>query len=160
MSSPPAPPQTSQARNFGWVVAQFGTIAVLLVIGRVWGAHWEREGSVQAGRALLIFSGLIALGGFLSLGRNLTANPQPRANAVLVQHGIYRFMRHPLYSSLILVGFGWSLLWQSGPALVAALVLVMVLHGKARTEERFLRERFPGYAEYSKRVRRFIPGIY
>jgi protein-S-isoprenylcysteine O-methyltransferase Ste14 len=158
--SSPEPFSPSPKTATAWIAAQFGTLALLLVVGPLWGGHWENYWSARVGRGLLILSGVIALGGFLSLGRNLTPNPQPRANATLVQHGIYAFIRHPLYCSLILGGFGWALLWRSVPALAAALVLAAVLNGKSRVEERFLRERFPEYATYSRKVRRFIPWVY
>jgi protein-S-isoprenylcysteine O-methyltransferase Ste14 len=78
----------------------------------------------------------------------------------MVQSGIYSWMRHPLYTSVICGTLGWSLIWQSWPALAASLVLALLLDAKARHEERWLRQQFPEYAKYEKRVRRFIPGVY
>lgn len=147
-------------RVIAWVAAQFGTIALLLIVGALWRGHWDAFVSAWIGRAILVVSGLVALAGFLALGRNLTANPEPRANATLVRHGIYGFVRHPLYCSLIVGGFGWALLWQSIPALLLAVALALVLDGKARVEERRLKARFPEYADYAGRVRRLIPWIY
>lgn len=46
------------------------------------------------------------------------------------------------------------------PALLVAAMLIPFFHAKARREERWLREKFPEYAEYERRVRRFIPWIY
>ena len=142
------------------MVLQFGTLAAALVAGYVWRGHWDSTVSAKVGRGMLILSALIAGAGFAALGRNLTPNPRPRSTGTLVQHGIYRFMRHPLYSSLILGCLGWSLHRQSGPALGAAFFLAWALDSKARLEERWLCERFPSYPEYSRRVRRFIPWVY
>jgi protein-S-isoprenylcysteine O-methyltransferase Ste14 len=130
------------------------------VLGPLWRGHWDAVVSVPAGTVLLFSSGLIALAGFLALGRNLTPHPKPRADATLVRHGIYGFIRHPLYCSLVLGCIGWGLVWQSGPAAGFAVVLALVLDAKARVEERWLREQFPEYSDYARRVRRFIPGIY
>jgi len=55
---------------------------------------------------------------------------------------------------------GWALVWRSWPALLAALALAPVLCAKARREERWLRQHFPEYAAYERRVRRFIPWIF
>ncbi len=52
------------------------------------------------------------------------------------------------------------MVWQSWPAFLAAAMLIPFFHAKARHEERRLREKFPDYAEYERRVRRFIPRIY
>ena len=143
-----------------WISLQFGTMATVLVTGPVWGGHWEWAASVTVGQVWLVASGLIALAGFAALGLNLTPHPKPRVGGTLVRHGIYRFVRHPLYSSLILGCVGWALKWQSLPALGAALFLAWALDAKARVEEHWLRGRFPEYAEYAARVRRFIPWVY
>jgi len=154
------PTDAVRTRAGVWVALQFGTIAVALVVGPLWGGHWESRVGVLVGRGFLILSGLIALAGFIALGRNLTPHPRPRTDGTLVRHGIYRFIRHPLYSSLIVGCFGWGLNWQSLPALGAALFLAWALDAKARVEEHWLVERFPEYADYARRVRRFIPWVY
>jgi len=78
----------------------------------------------------------------------------------LVQHGIYAVIRHPLYTSVISVSLGWALVWQSWPAILVAAALIPFFHAKAHHEERWLREKFPEYADYERRVRRFIPWLY
>jgi protein-S-isoprenylcysteine O-methyltransferase Ste14 len=55
---------------------------------------------------------------------------------------------------------GWALVWRSWPALLAALALAPFFDGKARREERWLRQQFPEYVGYENRVRRFVPWIY
>lgn len=51
-----------------------------------------------------------------------SSDKEVRLKAVgkLVQHGICAQIRHPLYTSVLLAGFAWALLWQSAPALAAA----------------------------------------
>ena len=149
-------------RNRGGIggVLQVATIAVALAVGPGRGGHRDGQRSVWMGRAFLILSGVIALAGFVALGRNLTPNPKPRDNATLVSRGIYALVRHPLYCSLVLGCLGWGLMWRSGPAVGAAVFLAWALDAKARVEERWLRERFPEYGDYARRVRRFIPWIY
>ena len=68
-------------------------------------------------------------------------------------------IRHPLYTSVIAVAVGWALVWQSWPALVVAAALIPFFGAKARREERWLREIFPEYAEYEKRVPRFLSRV-
>jgi protein-S-isoprenylcysteine O-methyltransferase Ste14 len=154
------PTDAARIRGGVWIALQFGTIAVALVVGPLWRGHWNAEASVWIGRVFLILSGVIALAGFAALGRNLTPHPRPRTDGTLVRHGIYRFVRHPLYSSLIVGCLGWGLNWKSGPAVGAALFLAWALDAKARVEEHWLRERFPEYADYARRVRRFVPWVY
>ena len=112
---------------------------------------------VIAGMVLIIVGAGVALAGAMALGRNLTPFPKPSDSAELVRHGIYAVIRHPLYSSVIAVAIGWALVWQSWPALLVAATLIPFLHAKARREERWLRERFPDYQDYARRVSRFLP---
>lgn len=128
--------------------------------GVIWRHQWS-HGATTVGGALLLFAGAVCgLAGALSLGRNLTPFPQPSARTNLVQTGIYGLMRHPLYTAVICASLGWALVWASWPALAAALCLGPFFDAKARIEERALRLKFAEYAEYEKRVKRFIPGLY
>lgn len=115
---------------------------------------------VIAGAVMMIVGAAVALAGARALGKNLTPLPKPAEKAQLVRHGIYAVIRHPLYSSVILVSIGWTLVWQSWPTLWVAITLVPFFHAKARYEERWLRRKFSGYADYERQVRRFIPWIY
>lgn len=117
--------------------------------------------SVQLlGAGLLVVGGIVGLAGVKALGRFRTPLPYPSDDSRLVQHGIYALIRHPLYTSALLVSAGWALLWQSLVALLAIPVLAVFYDAKARQEERWLRQRHPAYADYQRRVRRFIPWVY
>ena len=147
-------------RGGWWVGGQF---LLLLAIA---GLDLTGHAAVQplplfiGGLVLIGLATFCSLAGLVALGRNLTPFPQPSARAELVRHGIYRLMRHPLYTSVFGAALGSSLIFQSWPALVASLALGVFFDAKARREERWLRQKFPEYAGYERRVRRFIPWIY
>ena len=97
--------------------------------------------------------------GLRALGWNLTVFPRPKPQGVLVEHGAYRYARHPIYGGglLMFVGFGMI---SSVPALAATALLAYIWIRKSQEEERLLAERFPAYAEYRERVRgRFLPWL-
>jgi protein-S-isoprenylcysteine O-methyltransferase Ste14 len=147
-------------RGGAWVAGQgllLGAIVLLTVVYR--GDEFQIV-VVVIGVVLMVVGAGVALAGAMALGRNLTPFPKPSAQAQLVRHGIYAMIRHPLYTSVIAAALGWALVWQSWPALLVAAMLIPFFHAKARREERWLREKFPEYAAYEQRVRRFIPGIY
>ncbi len=102
-----------------------------------------------------------ALLGLLALCYNRPPNfsiyPQPKAGARLITAGPYRFIRHPMYTALMLVMAGISL-YNGHPVNVAgaALVLVVVVT-KALIEERLLAAAFPEFAAYRRRTWRFVP---
>ena len=116
-------------------------------------------GAVWVGGALLATAAVFGLAGVAALGWGTTPLPKPAQQARLVQTGIYARVRHPLYTSVMLATLGWALIWQSWPSFVAALTLIPFFHAKARREERWLRARFPDYADYERRVPRFFPSF-
>ena len=118
----------------------------------------KASGFLSRGGAWVVVQSIL-MTAVIVLGRNRTPYPQPREGSELVQHGVYAQVRHPLYTSVILASLRWSLIWQSWPAFIAALVLIPFFHAKARREELWLREQFPGYADYERRVPRFVPRL-
>jgi len=91
---------------------------------------------------------------------NFNINPLPKQGGRLITTGPYRYIRHPMYLSLVVVMLGMALYnahWLNfaGLALVTAAV-----SGKAVLEERLLLARFPDYADYRRRTRRIIPGVF
>ena len=146
------------ARGQGWVWGQFLLAAVVILVALV-GPRWTWPGASWLGGALVIIGVVLGMWSLRSLGESLTPYPQPRSRATLVEHGPYRVVRHPIYSSIRVSLLGVSVagsLW----ALLPLAVLVVWWLGKASVEERFLRERYPGYQDYCLRVRhRLIPWV-
>ena len=74
--------------------------------------------------------------------------------------GPYRYMRNPMYSALLLFAAAEVLAYADLWKIACWIALALALFAKALLEERTLRALFPGYAEYARRVRRFIPGVF
>lgn len=111
--------------------------------------------------ALLFAAGLwVAYRGIDALGSSLSALPAPTDGGELVVGGIYRRLRHPIYTGVIGVALGWAFFVVSPAALVLAGALAVWLDLKARREEAWLLERYPGYAAYRRQTARFVPGLY
>ena len=143
-----------------WVLCQSALLFTVFCFGFCARGNWEVFPLRITGVILLLVAAWCGIAGTVVLGRNLTPFPRPAPNGRIVQHGIYRLIRHPLYTSVILAGFGWALVWLSWPSAIAAAVLVPLLHAKSQREEFLLRGKFPEYREYEARTRRFIPWIY
>jgi protein-S-isoprenylcysteine O-methyltransferase Ste14 len=154
-------------RGEGWVLLQ----AVLLVAIPL--AAWQAAMTEQPGLAdqdlvrraggILLIAGLGVIGASvwsLNRGRALSALPHPLETATLVESGPYRFVRHPIYSGLILAGIGAALIRLSPIVGVLTLILAVVLDLKRRREEAWLQERYPAYAAYRSRTRALIPFLY
>lgn len=152
-------------RGEGWVVGQGVLLVLVAVLGLPGLAElpptdatgWLRLG---IGLVLLAAAAVVGLAGLRALGPSLTAMPRPKQDSALVETGIYGVIRHPLYLAVFATGLGWAVATASAPAALAALLLGLWLDAKARREERWLTDAFPGYAAYRRRTHRFVPGIY
>ena len=146
-------------RGTAWVAAQFAVMLALLGAGPLWRVQWPGKATPAIGGALVLTGAWLGIAGVRVLGTHRTPFPEPKPGSQLVTTGIYARVRHPLYGSVVALGFGWALLWRSEPALALAVVQVLFLHTKARFEERLLREHFAAYADYARRVPRFLPRL-
>jgi protein-S-isoprenylcysteine O-methyltransferase Ste14 len=101
---------------------------------------------------MLVVSGVsLALAAGISLGSATKLSPTPGSTA-LVQRGVYRFLRHPMYTSAILASIG---LFLARPLLSVGLAVLAVIFFylfKTGYEERLLLAHYPGYAEYRSRT--------
>jgi len=154
---------TAAQRGRAWVLVQSLLLLALVLtgpLGRSAGEAWLAGIAAVIGSILFALGAVLGLAGVQHLGRNRTPYPQPLADAALVTTGVYAWVRHPLYASLIYAGFGWALLWSSYPALIIAALDLCFFTAKAQAEERHLRAKFPAYADYARRVKRFLPGLW
>jgi protein-S-isoprenylcysteine O-methyltransferase Ste14 len=109
---------------------------------------------------LLLLAGFVILGfSALSLGKSLTPHPIPGKDAVLVTDGLYRFVKHPIYSGLLLVAIGLTIAGGFFPHVLFLIALTLLLNYKASFEEALLTKTYAGYADYSKKTGRFVPRL-
>ena len=156
--------QAPRGSGIGFVLVQ----AVLLGILFFGPAHLNPDASIEPPNDLLLWCGygifilgtVIALIAAINLGKNLTPLPRPKENAELIQRGLYRFVRHPIYFGVIVLSLGWGLIQQSALVWLYVLIIAIFFDIKSRKEEQWLVERFSAYVTYQGRVRKLIPWIY
>ena len=152
-------------RGEGWVLVQFVLLGGIVLAGLAGlpGAGWSgaiRIAQVGLGSLAIGFGALLALGGVIALGRSLSPFPSPTEANRLVESGVYRYVRHPVYAGIVLASFGWGLVAGSLLAIALALLLLGWFDLKARREEAWLAARHPDYAAYRTRTRKFLPFLY
>lgn len=107
---------------------------------------------VGAGLSLMIVSAI-------QLGRSYSSLTQPRASGVFVRRGIYRYVRHPIYTGFMIVSLAFLLSRPTLPVGAAYLLIVLVTNVRAAMEERLLEEKYPEYPEYRRSTKRYIPFV-
>lgn len=147
-----------------WVVAQFPLLFLAYLIPDRSGheaASVVMQWASHAAGLLLFLSGLLlSSGGAITLGRWLTPFPRPLAKSELRTSGAYALVRHPLYSGILFMAFGWSLYSLSIAGVLFDLALLAFFDRKAAREELWLAEKFSGYGAYRRQVKKLIPWIY
>ena len=151
------------AHGEGWVTGQVLLMAAVGVagVGENPGVTGQTLLAFQiVGASLTVLGVVIAAIAVRDLGTSLTPLPEPKLDAHMVETGIYGYVRHPIYVGVIVAALGWALFSVSVLSLVFTIVLAVFFDLKSRREEAWLRERYPMYSHYARRVKKFVPGIY
>lgn len=140
----------------GWilVLAQFALLIALVVI--VDQPH-PYPALYLVGRSLAILALVLLVVAAFFLRPSLTALPEPKADAPFITSGVYGYIRHPMYASLILFAFSAALYKWSLLALVTAFGLFVVLSVKYRYEDSLLRAKWPAAKDYQNKVGALFP---
>jgi protein-S-isoprenylcysteine O-methyltransferase Ste14 len=117
--------------------------------------------AVQITGAIITFAGLAFTAWARTvLGRNWSAVVTIRQDHHLIRTGPYRWVRHPIYSGLLLAMLGTAISLGLLRGLAGTLIGLAAFRMKASLEEAFLTEQFgPEYIEYKKKVKALIPSV-
>jgi protein-S-isoprenylcysteine O-methyltransferase Ste14 len=145
---------------------------VCTITGAFWGVYLIRN-SISFLRStsaffpcagvILMFVGLaIRLISILKLGKYFTMNITIQENHKLIKDGVYKYIRHPSYTGLIVILFGMSIIYGNLISFILVLFpLVIWIFKRIEAEERILLNHFGiEYEEYCKTTKRLIPFVY
>ena len=96
----------------------------------------------------------------LYLRRNWSLLASVREGHRLIVVGPYRFVRHPMYSSMTATVLGSGLLVDNWAIIASTVIVGCAYYFRARKEETLLTEEFPEYRQYARKTKMFIPGIF
>jgi protein-S-isoprenylcysteine O-methyltransferase Ste14 len=116
-----------------------------------------------------LFGGVLTLAGYAivmtAIYQNSFAVPIVEdltdGGQVLVDTGLYAWVRHPLYLGMLPFVAGIALWLRSYASLIATVGMLVILIARITVEEKSLRKTLPGYTEYIKKVRyRLVPLVW
>ncbi len=117
----------------------------------------------QVSSLVLLLSGLaLRWTAILTLGRHFTVEVVIRRDHELVERGVYRVLRHPSYTGLLVAFLGLGIYFANWLSLAVLMLPITsaVLH-RIGMEEKALRQAFgASWESYRLRTKRLIPGIY
>ena len=139
-----------------WVGGQALLLGALILLpGR---DDWPVGSVIGLIAAILFFAGLALIAiSALGLGAALTPTPVPTERGALQTSGLYAYMRHPIYTGVLMVVAGMTLRSGSFLHLVVAAATVAFFDRKAAWEEQQLSARYPDYRAYASVTSKFFP---
>jgi protein-S-isoprenylcysteine O-methyltransferase Ste14 len=146
-----------------WITITLAVAAANLIRSRSVGAIDANRTVILSVAMVLLLAGLILRwAAILTLGRFFTVDVAVQTCHRVVRTGVFRTLRHPSYSGLLLAFLGLGLSYRNWVSLMVMLVpiLAAILY-RIRVEEDALLQAFgTEYADYGKATKRLIPGIY
>jgi protein-S-isoprenylcysteine O-methyltransferase Ste14 len=147
------------------VLAWVGFFVPLIWIASpaLWFAEYTlHTGPLVAGVMCLVIGLWLFHRSHADLGTNWSITLEVREQHRLITQGVYRRIRHPMYSALVLYAVGQTLVipnWVAGPSNLIAFAVLLAL--RVRAEERMMVEQFGDeYAAYTARTKRLVPGVW
>ena len=148
-------------RGAGWVVAQVGLFGLFVATLFAGDGVPDLPGIVFAqivGVIVALGAAAFSIWAFRYHGSNLTPFPRPVEGMGLIEEGPYRYVRHPMYTSIIFFSLGVGLAYANAATMLSSVVFVVFFMAKSGHEEDMLVAEVPGYRQYRSDVPwRLIP---
>jgi protein-S-isoprenylcysteine O-methyltransferase Ste14 len=118
--------------------------------------------SVRYTGLFLFFAGtILRLAAVFALGTRFSGLVAIQPNHQLKTDGLYKYIRHPSYTGLIVSMVGFVLVFRSIIGLILNIFIFLLLLSRMDDEEKFLEQHFGSeYRTYCQRTRRLIPFVY
>ena len=112
------------------------------------------------GLSFSAFGAGIACWSRYTLGKNWSLSVQKKESHELIQDGLYKYVRHPIYTGLILLFIGNTLLVGDYRGIIAVIIVFISFWFKLKKEEKLLTETFgKRYLEYIAKTKALIPFV-
>ena len=134
------------------VAAQFGLLLLIILIGET--------GDDALTEMCVLFGLFIGIWAVATMKFKVSIIPDVREDQEFITTGPYKYVRHPMYSSILAIALGFVIGSDSLLILVLAILLLIVLLKKIDHEEKLLKKHFKNYEKEFKNTKRLIPFIY
>lgn len=139
----------------------FVGIQMLLFIAYVLPLGWVFFALPASIRQLALCISMLGFGtvilAILQLNTNLTPFPSPKTNSTLIKTGLYKYVRHPIYTGIVFFTGGLGVYFENLWKTIIAVALLLLFYFKSVYEENLLLNKFAEYEQYKKHTGRFLP---
>ena len=125
------------------------------------GATWVLGLLNGSGLALFVGGTILRQVGKRTLGRYYSYGLRTLQDQKIIQHGVYKYVRHPITLAALIYTPAIPLVFSSGYGFLVMLGIIPLFIYRIRIEEKMLIEKFGDeYLQYMKRTKKLIPFFY
>lgn len=117
-------------------------------------------GLISTGFVLLYVGIILRIVSLNSLKQSFSTAIEKKEEGKLVTTGMYTYVRHPLYATVLLMSIAGCLVFSTVFCWVFVLLTFLGINNRVKKEEAFLLVQFEDYQAYSKKTKKLIPFIY
>lgn len=151
--------KSGKQKDYAFVTIQLVLFAIYLLLPA--SASLRQKIYFTYTGTIILFTGVfLILAAVIQLNKNISALPTPVKNAQLITTGVFKFIRHPIYTGIFLSGLGYGLFMEDIGKVLLSLILLLFFDMKSNYEEEKLKEKFPGYTLYQNRTGKFTPPFF
>ncbi len=105
------------------------------------------------GTFLIVIGLIFIILSLKDLGNSISPMPKPKVKSKLVTKGIYSFIRHPMYYSLLIISLGFLMKSLTIYNLLLTILLTSIIIIKIKIEEVYLIKKYTNYISYKNRIK-------
>lgn len=147
---------------FLWLCAGAGMALAAVLQGiKAAGIRLERSSIAVIAVTLMLLGMVLRWAAMIKLGSSFSPHVEIGEGQPLITTGIFRCVRHPAYTGILLIFTGIGFTFENWLGLIAVFAgAVIGVANRVRIEEAALREHFgAAYTEYARRTMRFVPFV-
>lgn len=132
-------------------------ILFIAFLGNIDFFNWQIPYWIQIASLFPALIGMvIIIKAILQLNKNLSPYPSPIQNGQLIKDGLYKYVRHPIYSGVIITCLSLSIFTSSEYRTLVTILLYILFYFKSKYEEKRLSLIYSDYQEFMKTRARFF----
>jgi protein-S-isoprenylcysteine O-methyltransferase Ste14 len=147
----------NKLHSWSFVLVQAVILLLIIFMNNEFGANISEFRAAGLVLEIIGWAGIIISA--FNIRTVLTAEPLPKEGGNLSTNGLYKHVRHPMYTSVLSLSLGIALTSGNIIKYVLVILLTILFYFKSVYEERYLLDQYPEYKPYSRKTPRFIPFI-
>ena len=154
---------SDKAKGWIYVLIQFLLMGIIIMSARSerkFSSAPHSKTAAYIGLGITIVGVILLIWSVISFRQRITPNPVPKETYRLRTTGLYAFIRHPIYFSLLVMFTGIPVHLMAYASLIWVIILFLFFNKKASLEEGYLLQKFPEYRDYQEKTKKLIPFVF